>query len=97
MESIHLKLYVTGHTARSLMAIANLRQLCKSCFGDNYKLDIIDVLEKPETAEQDRILATPTLIKYMPPPIRRLIGDLSDQDLVLKLLDVNQLNNNSIQ
>jgi len=83
-----LKLYITGHTARSEQAVANLRALCEQQLVDHYELIIIDVLEHPELAEQERILATPTLIKKMPPPLRRVIGDLSDTDKVLMSLDL---------
>lgn len=87
-ETIHLRLYVTGLTARSQSAIANLREICTTEFGENYRLDIIDVLEHPELAEQEKILATPSLIKTLPPPISRLIGDLSDREKVLFSLEI---------
>ena len=70
------------------MAIANLRRICEEDLRGNYKLEIIDVLEHPQRAEDDRILATPTLIKQLPPPLRRVIGDLSDKDKVLLGLEV---------
>ncbi|MEI6433951.1 MAG: circadian clock KaiB family protein [Bacteroidota bacterium] len=87
-ETIHLKLYVTGLTLRSQLAIANLREICSSEFGEEYRLDIIDVLERPELAEQEKILATPSLVKTLPPPISRLIGDLSDREKVLFSLEI---------
>lgn len=83
-----LKLYVTGNTPRATQAIANLRRICEEELGDEYMLQIIDVLEHPQMAEDDRILATPTLIKRLPPPLRRVIGDLSDKEKVLFGLDV---------
>ena len=70
------------------MAIANLRRICEEDLNGQYALEIIDVLEQPEVAETDRILATPTLIKQLPPPLRRVIGDLSDKDKVLLGLEV---------
>lgn len=88
MDNILLKLYVTGHTSRSLAAISNLRDLCQNEFADKFRLEIIDVLDNPEVAEQEKILATPTLVKTLPPPIRRLIGDLSNLEAVLRGLDV---------
>lgn len=83
-----LKLYVTGMTPRAEMAIANLKRICEADLGGDYQLEVINVLEHPEKAEEDKILATPTLIKQLPPPLRRVIGDLSDKDKVLLGLDV---------
>ena len=83
-----LKLYVTGQSPRAQRAIANLRRLCKEELDGCYEIEIIDVLEHPELAETDRILATPTLIKQLPPPLRRVIGDLSNRDKVLLGLNV---------
>jgi circadian clock protein KaiB len=83
-----LKLYVTGQSPRTERAIANLRRLCKEELDGRYEIEIIDVLEHPQVAEDDRILATPTLIKQLPPPLRRVIGDLSNRDKVLLGLDV---------
>jgi circadian clock protein KaiB len=82
------KLYVTGQTPRSERAIANLRRICDDALDDNYELLIIDVLEQPHLAEEDRVLVTPTLIKQVPPPPRRVLGDLSDTDRVLSELRV---------
>ncbi len=87
-EQIVLKLYITGYTARSKVAIRNLKELCSKEYGSNYRLDIIDVLEQPEQAEHDKILATPSLLKILPPPIRRIIGDLSDREKVIHSLDI---------
>jgi circadian clock protein KaiB len=83
-----LKLYITGRSPRAERAIANLRRLCKDELEGCYEIEIIDVLEHPQLAEDDRILATPTLIKQLPPPLRRVIGDLSNRDKVLLGLDV---------
>jgi circadian clock protein KaiB len=83
-----LKLYVTGRTPRSEKAIANLRRICDDELHGQYEMQIIDVLEHPQLAEDERILATPTLIKRLPPPLRRVIGDLSDTEKVLLGLDV---------
>jgi circadian clock protein KaiB len=85
-----LKLYVTGRTPRAERAIENLRRLCKDELEGRYEIEIIDVLEHPELAEDDRILATPTLIKQLPPPLRRVIGDLSNREKVLLGLDVRR-------
>ncbi len=83
-----LKLYVTGKTPRSERAIANLRRICQEDLQDQYELSIIDVLERPQLAEEEKILATPTLTKELPPPLRKIIGDLSDIEKVLLGLDL---------
>ena len=86
-----LKLYVTGTSPRTRQAIENLQRICEQELQGRYKLDIIDVLEHPQAAEDDRVLATPTLIKQLPPPLRRVIGDLSDKEKVLFGLEVRPL------
>jgi circadian clock protein KaiB len=88
MDKYQLKLFVTGHTLRSSHAISNLRRICEEELGTGYELDIIDVLERPQLAEEERILATPTLIKKFPLPVRRIIGDLSDTKQVLRGLEL---------
>ena len=87
-SSYILKLYVTGKTPRTERAVANLRRICNEDLRGKYELQIIDVLENPQLAEDAKILATPTLIKRLPPPLRRVIGDLSDKEKVLLGLDV---------
>lgn len=91
MEKYRLKLFITGQTSRSSRAIANLRRICEDELGTEYELNIIDVLERPQMAEDDRILATPTLIKEFPLPVRRIIGDLSDTRQVLLGLELQSL------
>src|SRR5258708_943566 len=88
LSRFQLKLYVTGSSARASAAIANLRRICEQELQGQYELEIIDVLQDPQLAENDKILATPTLIKQLPPPLRRVIGDLSDRDKVLLGLEV---------
>jgi circadian clock protein KaiB len=83
-----LKLYVNGSSPRASTAIQNLRRICEEELRGEYELVIIDVLDQPEAAENDRVLATPTLIKQLPPPLRRVIGDLSDREKVLLGLEV---------
>jgi circadian clock protein KaiB len=83
-----LKLYVTGQTTSSLRAIANIRSLFGDPLEKEYDLIVIDVLEQPHLAEEDRVLVTPTLIKQMPPPPRRVLGDLSDRERVFWGLDL---------
>ena len=79
---------MTGKTPRAELAIANLQRICDAELQGKYELQVIDVLEHPEVAEEERILATPTLIKRLPPPLRRIIGDLSDKEKVLLGLEV---------
>lgn len=87
MTSVRLRLYVAGRTTRAETAIDNLRRLCEERLGaDAYELDIVDVLEHPGSAEQDRILMTPTLVKQTPLPVRRIVGDMSDLDGVSRAL-----------
>jgi circadian clock protein KaiB len=88
MSEYSLKLYITGQTPKSQRAIANLREICESELGGQYRLVIIDVLERPQLAEDEKILATPTLIRELPPPLRRVIGDLSDKEKLLIGLDL---------
>jgi circadian clock protein KaiB len=88
MDRYLLKLYVTGETPRALAAIKNLRQICEKELGGLYDLVVIDVLERPQLAEDEKILATPTVVKELPVPIRRIIGDLSDSERVLLGLDL---------
>jgi len=91
MSEFVLKLYITGRTARSERAIKNLNEICTVELQGRFDLRVIDVLESPQLAEAVRILATPTLIKELPPPIRRIIGDLSDHEKVLFGLDISPL------
>ncbi len=83
-----IKLYVTGQTPRSMRAIDNLRRICEEELREEYELVVIDVLERPQLAEDEKILATPTVVKELPLPIRRIIGDLSDSERVLLGLDL---------
>ena len=89
MNAYVLKLYVTGQTPRSERAIANIRRICETELNHRYELVIIDILERPRLAEEEKIIATPTLIKELPPPLRRIIGDLSDSIEVLIGLDLS--------
>jgi circadian clock protein KaiB len=83
-----LKLYVTGRTANSVKAIGNLKNILKDGLDDICKLEVIDVLKNPQLAEEDKILATPTLLKILPPPVRKIVGDLSDKKKVLSGLNL---------
>ncbi len=86
-----LKLFVTGYSTRSNSAIDTLKRICQEDLSGQYELVIVDVLENPEEAEERRILATPTVIKDLPPPIRKVIGDLSDREKVLIGLDIRRV------
>lgn len=83
MNKYLLKLYVTGDSPRSERAIANLQRICQERLGDQYELTIIDILEQPQLAEEDKVLATPMLVKQSPPPRRHVIGDLSNTEQLL--------------
>ena len=83
-----LKLYVAGNTPNSMRALKTLRNILETEFKGVYALKVIDVLKSPQLAEEDKILATPTLAKILPPPVRRIIGDLSDRERVLIGLDL---------
>jgi circadian clock protein KaiB len=83
-----LRLYVVGATARSQQAIANLRELCETELAGRYELEVIDIYQQPTLGAGEQIIAAPTLIKQLPPPVRRLVGDMSDRDHVLLGLDL---------
>ena len=83
-----LKLYVAGNTPNSMRALKTLQDILATEFKGVYALKVIDVLKNPQLAEEDKILATPTLSKILPPPLRRIIGDLSDRQRVLIGLDL---------
>jgi circadian clock protein KaiB len=83
-----LRLYVAGQTSRSLAAFANLKKICEEHLGGRYKIEIIDLLENPQLAKGDQILAVPTLVRKLPPPIKKIIGDLSNTERVLVGLDL---------
>jgi circadian clock protein KaiB len=90
MNTYKLKLFITGQTTRSKRAIENLRRICDDNLDCVYELVVIDVLEDPQQAEDEKIMATPTLVKELPPPMRRIIGDLSDRHRVFLGLDIMQ-------
>jgi len=83
-----LRLYVIGQTPNSMRALENLKRICEEDLVGQYDLKVIDVLKEPHLAEKDKIIATPTLVKDLPAPLRKVIGDLSDRDKVLLGLDV---------
>jgi circadian clock protein KaiB len=85
-----LRLYVTGSTPRSLRAIANLKRFCEEYLDGDYELQIIDMYKNPQAARDADVIAAPTLIKRMPAPLRRFIGDLSNKQKLLSGLDIHE-------
>lgn len=87
-ERYVLKLFVTGSTARSIRAIENIRRICEEKLNGRYELQVIDLYQQPSLAAGEQIIAAPTLVKLLPSPLRRLVGDLSDEKRVLVGLDI---------
>ena len=87
-EKYVLRLYVSGSTSKSALAIENIKRICKQHLKDRYELEVIDIYQQPSLARDEQIVAVPTLIKRFPPPVRRLIGDLSNLKRVLLGLDL---------
>lgn len=85
-----LRLYVAGQSSKSLTAIANLHKICEEHLAGQYRVEVIDLFEKPQLAEGDQIVAIPTLVRALPEPIRRIIGDLSDTAKTLVGLQLKQ-------
>src|SRR5687768_3044471 len=86
-----LRLYVAGKTPKCIAAFDNLKKYCEEHLKGQYKIEVIDLLENPQLAEGDQILAIPTLVRHVPEPLRRIIGDLSNQEKVLVGLDIKPL------
>jgi len=84
----HLRLYVAGQTAKSLAAMANLKRVCDEHLAGRYDIEVIDLLQNPKLAAGDQILAIPTLVRRLPSPLKRIIGDLSNTEKVLVGLDI---------
>lgn len=87
-ETYELRLYVAGQTPKSITALSNLKRYCEEYLKGRYKIEIIDLLKNPQLAEGDQILAIPTLVRKVPVPIRKIIGDLSNEERVLVGLDI---------
>lgn len=83
-----LRLYVAGQTAKSIKAFANLKKICEEHLAGKYSIEVIDLSANPRLAKGDQILALPTLVRKLPPPLRKIIGDLSDSERVLVGLDL---------
>lgn len=89
-KKVILRLYIAGVSERSTRAIKNAKDICEEHLDGKYELDVIDIFKQPTLAKDDQILAVPTLIKKLPLPLRRFIGDLSDRDVVLVGLDIKK-------
>jgi circadian clock protein KaiB len=87
-----LRLYVAGKTEKSVAALTNLKKYCEEHLQGQYRIEVIDLLEKPQLAEGDQILAIPTLVRKVPEPIRKIIGDLSNEEKVLVGLNIKPVN-----
>ena len=83
-----LRLYVAGQTEKSVTAFINLKKICEQHLAGKYRIEVIDLLKNPQLAKNDQIIALPTLVRRLPPPIRKIIGDLSKTDRVLVGLDL---------
>ena len=83
-----LRLYITGSSARSLKAVHNLKKLCEEHLPDDYELEVIDIYKNPNAAREEQIIAAPTLVKKLPEPLRKFVGDLSNTQKILVGLDI---------
>jgi circadian clock protein KaiB len=87
-EKYVLRLFISGMTPKSVQAIDNLKKICEEELSGNYSLEIVDVSQQPQRIRKEDVIATPTLIKELPKPIRRIIGDLSDKERILVALNI---------
>lgn len=92
-EIWQLRLYVAGQTPKSLTAFANLKKICEEYLQGQYRIEVIDLVKQPHLAKEDHIVALPTLVKKLPPPIKQIIGDLSNQEKVLIGLEITNVQN----
>lgn len=90
-ERWQLRLYVAGHTPKSMTAYSNLKKICADHLAGKYEIEVIDLLVNPQLAKGDQILAVPTLVRKLPEPVKKIIGDLSNTERVLVGLDVKPL------
>jgi circadian clock protein KaiB len=86
----HLRLYVAGQTTKSIVALNNLKRVCETHLAGRYEIEVIDLMQNPRLAAGDQILAIPTLVRRLPTPLKRIIGDLSNTEKVLVGLDIRQ-------
>lgn len=87
-EAWNLRLYIAGETSRSLAALTNLQKICDEHLPGQYRVEVVDLLTNPQLAMGDQIVAVPTLVRRLPPPLKRIIGDLSNSEQVLVGLDL---------
>lgn len=90
-----LKLYVAGQTPKSISAFANLKKICEEHLAGKYRIEIVDLMKNPKLAKGDQILALPTLVRQLPPPVKKIIGDLADTERVLVGLDLHEAAKNA--
>lgn len=83
-----LRLYVAGQSARAIAALQNLKTICNEHLAGRYRIEVIDLLQQPQLARGDQIVAVPTLVRHLPPPVKKIIGDLSNEERVLVGLDL---------
>ena len=88
----HLRLYVAGNTANSVAAFSNLKAICEKHLQGEYDIEVVDLLRNPQLAKGDQIVAIPTLVRKLPPPLKQIIGDLSNRERVLVGLDLRPAN-----
>jgi circadian clock protein KaiB len=86
-----LRLYIAGQTPNSIAAIANLKKICEDKLRGKYRIEVVDLLEKPQLAKGDQIIAIPTLVRRLPPPVKKIIGNLSKTESVIVGLDLQPL------
>lgn len=91
MAAFELRLYVAGQTAKSVTAFTNLKRICETHLAGQYRIEVIDLIKTPQLAAGDQIFAVPTLVRRLPEPIKKIIGDLSNEERVLVGLDVQPL------
>jgi circadian clock protein KaiB len=87
-EFYRLRLYIAGQTPNSIAAIANLKKICEDKLQGKYRIEVVDLLEKPQLAKGDQIIAIPTLVRRLPPPVKKIIGNLSKTESVIVGLDL---------
>ncbi len=94
-EIWNLRLYVAGQTPKSIEAFANLKKICETHLKHKYSIEVIDLVENPELAKNDQILAIPTLVRKLPEPVKKIIGTLANEEKVLVGLEINPVKKNS--
>jgi|ERR1700682_1737759 circadian clock protein KaiB len=85
-----LRLYIAGQTPNSIAAVANLKKICEDQLGGKYRIEVIDLLKKPQLAKGDQIVAIPTLVRRLPPPVKKIVGNLSKTERALVGLDIQR-------